>query len=269
MAVTEITADTPSRTISSSECADAVPDGAGRRVRWQPTLPRRPPARGLLSTSVLRGLGLNGRREPPAGEPLVDHVPLLQLRHAGRRHARHVDSDWAPCVRRDDPCGLQGLPRPARSDGVVPLCDGQRPRLRRRRHQPATTSRAAERWRTANKRPPAVYGALGFDRPTRRLLVRTSASRSGRRAFQPLLRKPKTSREITLAAGFASSGAEDSHLPALCSAKKDAFTQRREATVIQTGSSRQLETMLTDLTSSRIAIRRTARTTPTEPIRRA
>jgi hypothetical protein len=65
-----------------------------------------------------------------------------------------------------------------------------------------------ERWRTANKRPPAVYGKPGTDlRDMGRLLVENDkfAQCQTQRAFQLLfLRKPKTSRELTLAADIAS-----------------------------------------------------------------
>jgi hypothetical protein len=66
----------------------------------------------------------------------------------------------------------------------------------------------AERWRTANKRPPAVYGKLGTDlKDMGRLMVENDkfAQCQTQRAFQLLfLRKPKTARELTLATDIAS-----------------------------------------------------------------
>jgi hypothetical protein len=65
----------------------------------------------------------------------------------------------------------------------------------------------SERWRTANKRPPAVYGVPGTDlQDMGRLLVENEkfAQCQTQRAFQMLfLRKPKTNRELTLAAEIA------------------------------------------------------------------
>jgi len=65
-----------------------------------------------------------------------------------------------------------------------------------------------ERWRTANKRPPAVYGKLGTDLTDMgRLLVENDkfAQCQTQRAFQLLfLRKPKTARELKTASDIAS-----------------------------------------------------------------
>jgi hypothetical protein len=64
-----------------------------------------------------------------------------------------------------------------------------------------------ERWRSANKRPPAVYGMPGTDlQDMGRLMVENEkfAQCQTQRAFQMLfLRKPKTNRELTLAAEIA------------------------------------------------------------------
>ena len=73
-----------------------------------------------------------------------------------------------------------------------------------------------ERWRTANKRPPAVYGMPGTDLADMgRLLVTNErfAQCQTQRAFQMLfLRKPKTSKELTLANEIATKWVtEDGH----------------------------------------------------------
>jgi hypothetical protein len=117
----------------------------------------------------------------------------------------------------------------------------------------------AERWRTANKRPPAVYGVPGTDLTDMgRLLVSNErfAQCQTQRAFQLLfLRNPKTSREITLAADIASKwGPEDGYnFRALVRRwmMSDAYTQRPnndDADWVRRASPERLETMLADLT---------------------
>jgi hypothetical protein len=72
-----------------------------------------------------------------------------------------------------------------------------------------------ERWRTANKRPPAVYGVPGTDiRDLGRLLVEHPkfAECQTKRAFTLLfLRDPKTNDELTTASDIASRWASEDH----------------------------------------------------------
>jgi len=116
-----------------------------------------------------------------------------------------------------------------------------------------------ERWRTANKRPPAVYGVPGTDLTDMgRLLVSNErfAQCQTQRAFQLLfLRKPKTSHEITLANEFASKwGPEDAYNFRSLVRRwmlSDAYTQRPnddDPDWVRRASPERLETMLTDLT---------------------
>ncbi len=116
-----------------------------------------------------------------------------------------------------------------------------------------------ERWRTANKRPPAVYGVPGTDlRDLGRLLVENDrfAQCQTQRAFQLLfLRKPKTSHELALAADFAtkwtSEDAYDFRKLVRRWMLSDAYTQRPENSDpdwVRRTSPERLETELLDLT---------------------
>ena len=117
----------------------------------------------------------------------------------------------------------------------------------------------AERWRTANKRPPAVYGVPGTDlRDLGRLLVENDkfAQCQTQRAFQLLfLRKPKTSHELTLVGELAAKWkAEDGYnFRALVRRwmLSDAYTQRPEngdPDWVRRTSPERLESALQDLT---------------------
>jgi hypothetical protein len=116
-----------------------------------------------------------------------------------------------------------------------------------------------ERWRTANKRPPAVYGMPGTDlRDMGRLLVENEkfAQCQTQRAFQMLfLRKPKTNRELTLASEIAARWqAEDAYnFRALVRRwmLSDAYIERPEnedPDWVRRTSPERLEAMLRDAT---------------------
>ena len=117
----------------------------------------------------------------------------------------------------------------------------------------------AERWRTANKRPPAVYGMPGTDlRDLGRLMTENDkfAQCQTQRAFQLLfLRKPKTSHELALAADFATKWkAEDGYnFRALVRRwmLSDAYTERPENSDpdwVRRTTPERLESELQDLT---------------------
>jgi hypothetical protein len=117
----------------------------------------------------------------------------------------------------------------------------------------------SERWRTANKRPPAVYGMPGTDlRDLGRLMVANDkfAQCQTQRAFQLLfLRKPKTSRELTLVNELATKWkAEDGYnFRALVRRwmLSDAYTQRPDngdPDWVRRTTPERLETALQDLT---------------------
>jgi hypothetical protein len=116
-----------------------------------------------------------------------------------------------------------------------------------------------ERWRTANKRPPAVYGMPGTDLTDMgRLLVQNErfAQCQTQRAFQMLfLRKPKTSKELTLANEIAAKWVtEDGHnFRALVRRwmLSDAYTGRPEdddPDWVRRASPERLESMIQDVT---------------------
>jgi hypothetical protein len=116
-----------------------------------------------------------------------------------------------------------------------------------------------ERWRTANKRPPAVYGTPGTDlRDMGRLLVENErfAQCQTQRAFQMLfLRKPKTSRELTLAAEIAARWTTEDAYNFRTLVKRwmlsDAYVERPEnddPEWIRRASPERLETLLADAT---------------------
>ena len=120
-------------------------------------------------------------------------------------------------------------------------------------------SGSSERWRTANKRPPAVYGVPGTDlRDLGRLLVANErfAQCQTQRAFQLLfLRKPKTSRELTLANEIAGKWkTEDNHNFRSLVRRwmlSDAYTGRPEngdPDWVRRTTPERLETALRDLT---------------------
>jgi hypothetical protein len=116
-----------------------------------------------------------------------------------------------------------------------------------------------ERWRTANKRPPAVYGVPGTDlRDMGRLLVENEkfAQCQTQRAFQLLfLRKPKTSREVALAAEIAAAwpAADQYNFRALVRRwmLSDVYTGRPEdgdPDWVRRTTPERLETLVQDLT---------------------
>jgi len=119
-----------------------------------------------------------------------------------------------------------------------------------------------ERWRRANKRPPAVYGVPGTDlRDLGRLLVENDkfAQCQTQRAFQLLfLRKPKTSHELALAADFATKWKSEDGYDFRALVRRwmlsDAYTQRPEngdPDWVRRATPERLETAIQDLTGFR------------------
>jgi hypothetical protein len=117
----------------------------------------------------------------------------------------------------------------------------------------------AERWRTANKRPPAVYGMPGTDlRDLGRLMTENDkfAQCQTQRAFQLLfLRKPKTSHELALAADFASKWKSEDGYNFRALVRRwmlsDAYTERPEngdPDWVRRTTPERLESELQDLT---------------------
>ena len=194
----------------------AVRDGAGRRrgVAADPLHRRAPTRRPAVDERVLRGVGhQQHEQEPPAREPLVDPVPLLQLpRHAGRRHPRRRQQRRRRgAVRGHHARRLQGVSRPPGSARVVPLPDRQRERgSRKATAWPSTTTSSPEirsdGARRTSGRPPSTACRARICGTWAASSSRTRSSREcqTQRAFQMLfLRKPKTNRELTLASEIA------------------------------------------------------------------
>jgi hypothetical protein len=117
----------------------------------------------------------------------------------------------------------------------------------------------AERWRTANKRPPAVYGVPGTDiRDYGRSLVQNPkfAACQTERVFQMLFqRKPTSNHELTLAGDIATKWATEDGYNFRSLVKRwmlsDAYTQRPvngDPAWVRRASPERLETLVADLT---------------------
>jgi hypothetical protein len=178
---------------------------------WQPThyLDGRPHA-GLLSTSAFYDVwdtnNTNVNRRRANRWSIVFHcynfldTPVDVTRDVDNNDASAVLSavttraDCKACHDRLDPLASFLFP----TDNAGALEDGDGTNF-----DDDFFSGNPERWRTANMRPPAVYGALGTDlRDMGRFLVENErfAQCQTQRAFQMLfLRKPKTGRELALA----------------------------------------------------------------------
>ncbi|MGH7895747.1 MAG: hypothetical protein ACREQL_13830 [Candidatus Binatia bacterium] len=234
---------------------------------WQPThyLDGRPHA-GLLSTSAFYEVwdtnNTNVNRRRANRWSIVFHcynfldTPVDVTRDVDNNNAGAVlsavttRSDCKACHDRLDPLASFLFP----TDNASGLEEGD-----------GTTfdtdffSGNAERWRTANKRPPAIYGMPGTDlQDMGRLLVENEkfAQCQTQRAFQMLfLRKPKTTRELRLAAEIAAKWKSEDAYNFRTLVKRwmlsDAYTERPEnddPDWIRRTSPERLETLIQDLT---------------------
>jgi hypothetical protein len=234
---------------------------------WQPThyLDGRPHA-GLLSTSAFYDVwdtnNTNVNRRRANRWSIVFHcynfldTPVDVTRNVDNNDADAVlsavttRSDCKACHDRLDPMASFLFPL----DNAGALEDGDGTNF-----NDDFFSGDPERWRQANKRPPAVYGVPGTDlRDYGRLLVENDkfAQCQTQRAFQMLfLRKPRTNRELTLAADFAEKWKTEDGYNFRKLVKRwmmsDAYTQRPEdddPDWIRRTSPERLETLVTDLT---------------------
>ncbi len=234
---------------------------------WQPThyLDGRPHA-GLLSTSAFYEVwttnNTNVNRRRANRWSIVFHcynfldTPVDVTRNVDNNDAGAVLSavttraDCKACHDRLDPIASFLFP----TDNADGLEDGD-----------GTTydtdffSGDPERWRTANKRPPAVYTVPGTDlKDLGRLLVENDkfAQCQTQRAFQLLfLRKPKTSHELALAADFATQWKSEDGYNFRALVRRwmlsDAYTQRpvdADPDWVRRTSPERLETLVQDLT---------------------
>ncbi len=230
---------------------------------WQPSryLDGRPHA-GLLSTSAFyevwdtNNTNLNRRRANRWS--IVFHcynfldTPVDVTRNVDNNNAGAVLSavttrtDCKACHDRLDPMASFLFP----TDNAFGLEDGDANAFWRGN---------PERWRTANKRPPAVYGMPGSDlRDYGRLLVTHPrfAECQTRRAFQLLFqRAPRTNRELELARDIAQRWVtEDGHRFRALVRRwmlSDAYTHQPadgDPAWIRRASPERLETLIEDLT---------------------
>jgi hypothetical protein len=234
---------------------------------WQPThyLDGRPHA-GLLSTSAFYEVwttnDTNVNRRRANRWSIVFHcynfldTPVDVTRNVDNNDAAAVLSavttrtDCRACHDRLDPMASFLFP----TDNVDGLEDGDGTSF-----DTNFFSGNAERWRTANKRPPAVYGMPGTDlRDMGRLLVENDkfAQCQTQRAFQLLfLRKPKTSHELALANDIATQWKTSDNYNFRALVKRwmlsDAYTQRPQdddPDWVRRASPERLETLVQDLT---------------------
>ncbi len=234
---------------------------------WQPThyLDGRPHA-GLLSTSAFyevwdtNNTNINRRRANRWS--IVFHcynfldTPVDVTRNVDNNNAGAVlsavttRSDCKACHDRLDPLASFLFP----TDNATGLEEGDGTNFRT-----DFFNGNAERWRTANKRPPAVYGMPGTGlADLGRLLVQDDkfAQCQTQRAFQMLfLRKPKTAHEITLANQIAEQWKTTDNYNFRQLVKRwmmsDAYTQRPENNDpdwVRRASPERLESLVQDLT---------------------
>lgn len=230
---------------------------------WQPTryLDGRPHA-GLLSTSAFyevwdtNNTNLNRRRANRWS--IVFHcynfldTPVDVTRNVDNNDAGAVLSavttraDCKACHDRLDPMASFLFP----TDNAFGLEDGNADVFWRGN---------PERWRTANKRPPAVYGMPGNDlRDYGRLLVEHPrfAECQTRRAFQLLFqRAPRTNRELQLAREIAERWVQEDGYRFRALVRRwmlsDAYTHRPtdpDPAWVRRASPERLETLVEDLT---------------------
>jgi hypothetical protein len=234
---------------------------------WQPThyLDGRPHA-GLLSTSAFYEVwdtnNTNKNRRRANRWSIVFHcynfldTPVDVTRNVDNNDAGAVLSavttraDCKACHDRLDPIASFLFP----TDNASALEDGD-----------GTTfsddffSGDPERWRSANKRPPAVYGMPGTDlRDLGRLMVDNDkfAQCQTQRAFQLLfLRKPKTNHELILASDIAAKWKTEDAYNFRALVRRwmlsDAYTQRPEdgdPDWVRRTTPERFETLVQDLT---------------------